>query len=79
MQLISELEPETRGFYGGAVVAASFAGDLDSCISIRSIQLENGLATVQAGAGIVADSDPEREYAEIEHKSRSVRRALASS
>jgi anthranilate synthase component 1 len=79
MQILSEIEPQSRGFYGGAVVIASFSGDLDSCIAIRSIQLEEGQAIVRAGAGIVADSRPESEYAEIQHKSRMARRALALS
>ena len=77
MQRLSELEPLRRGFYGGAVIAASFTGDLDSCISIRGIEIEGGVATIQAGAGIVADSSPEREYAEIQHKTSGTRRALA--
>jgi anthranilate synthase component 1 len=76
MQLLSELEPHPRGFYGGAVVAASFTGDLDSCISIRSIQVEGGQAIVQAGAGIVADSQPAKEHEEVSHKSRISRTAL---
>jgi anthranilate synthase component 1 len=77
MQILSELEPAPRGFYGGAVVIASFAGDLDSCIAIRSIQIEDNQAIVRAGAGIVADSRPESEYAEIQHKTRMARKALA--
>jgi anthranilate synthase component 1 len=78
MQLLSELEPHPRGFYGGAVVAASFTGDLDSCISIRSIQVEGGHAVVQAGAGIVADSQAIKEHEEVSHKSRISRTALGS-
>ena len=77
MEILSSLEPEPRGFYGGAVVSASLNGDLDSCIAIRSVRIEDGVAIVQAGAGIVADSQAEREYAEIRHKTRAVRRALA--
>jgi anthranilate synthase component 1 len=77
MQILSELEPAPRGFYGGAVVIASFSGDLDSCIAIRSIQIESGEAIVRAGAGIVADSRPESEYAEVQHKTRMARKALA--
>lgn len=77
MQLLSGLEPEARGFYGGAVVMASFTGQLDSCIAIRSIQVENGVATIQAGAGVVADSLPEKEYREVLHKSSMMRKALA--
>jgi anthranilate synthase component 1 len=77
MSLLSELEPESRGFYGGAFIAASVTGDLDSCIAIRCMSIENGVVTIQAGAGIVADSSPEKEYQEIEHKSRLARKALA--
>ena len=77
MELISELEPSPRGFYGGAFIAASVTGDLDSCISIRSIVVENNEASIQAGAGIVSDSSPEKEYEEVCHKSRLARRALA--
>ena len=78
MELLSDLELKPRGFYGGAFVAASVTGDLDSCIGIRSMAIENGIVTIQAGAGIVADSSPEKEYEEIEHKSRLARRALAT-
>ena len=77
MQLLSELELEPRGFYGGAFFVSGFDGNLDSCISIRSISIANGKATIQAGAGIVADSVPENEYAEVLHKSRLTRLALA--
>jgi anthranilate synthase component 1 len=77
MELLSGLEPYPRGFYGGALIAADFAGNLDSCIAIRSLQLEAGRAIFQAGAGIVADSRPEAEYAEVEHKTKMVRTALA--
>ncbi len=77
MELISQLEPAPRGFYGGAFIAASVTGDLDSCISIRSMVVENGTVSIQAGAGIVTDSNPEKEYEEVCHKSRLARRALA--
>ncbi len=77
MELISDLEGKARGFYGGAFIAASLTGELDSCITIRGISIENETATIQVGAGIVADSVPEKEYAEIEHKSRMTRQALA--
>lgn len=77
MQLLEALEPEPRGFYGGAFMAASLTGDLDSCISIRSISLQNKIATIQVGAGIVADSVPENEYDEVLHKSKLTRLALA--
>jgi anthranilate synthase component 1 len=78
LQLLSELEGKRRGFYGGAVVIAKFNGDFDSCISIRSIEISGGVAKVQAGAGIVADSMPESEYEEVQHKTRATRRALAT-
>jgi anthranilate synthase component 1 len=76
MQLVSQLEPEPRGFYGGAVVVADARG-LDSCIAIRAIEVANGEAVLQAGAGIVADSRPEMEHAEVAHKTRMTRKALA--
>ncbi len=76
MQLVSQLEPEPRGFYGGAVVVAGPEG-LDSCIAIRSIEVGHGEAVIQAGAGIVADSRPEMEHAEVAHKTRMTRKALA--
>jgi len=78
MQLLSEIENEPRGFYGGAVALASLTGDLDSCIAIRSMEIENGHSTIQAGAGIVSDSNPEKEYQEILHKTKTLRRILFS-
>lgn len=77
MDLIHEIEKKPREFYGGSFVAASLTGDLDSCISIRSISLKKGIATIQAGAGIVADSVTEKEYEEIKHKTKLTRKALA--
>ena len=77
MEIIAELEPERRGPYAGAVGYFSFTGNLDSCITIRTAWLEKGRAWVQAGAGIVADSDPEREYEETRNKARGVLAALA--
>ena len=68
MEIIDELEPESRGVYGGAVGYLSFSGDLDTCIAIRTLVLEGGRASVTAGAGIVADSDPEREQQETRDK-----------
>jgi anthranilate synthase component I len=68
MEIIEELEPVRRGLYGGAVLYADFSGDLNSCISIRTMVVDGKKAHVQAGAGIVADSDPEREYAECVSK-----------
>jgi len=64
MEIIAELEPTKRGIYGGAVGYLDFSGNLDSCIAIRTIVIKDGVAHFQAGAGIVADSVPEREYQE---------------
>ena len=60
MQIIDELEPTRRGPYGGAIGYFSYSGDMDTCITIRTIMIHNGTAYVQAGAGIVADSTPRR-------------------
>jgi anthranilate synthase component 1 len=68
MEIIEELEPVRRGVYGGAVMYADYAGNLDSCIAIRTMVLHGNRAYVQAGAGIVADSDPESEYQECMNK-----------
>ena len=76
MQLISELEGHRRGPYAGAVGYALPGGDLDTCIAIRTIVLANGVATLQAGAGIVADSDPAAEYAECRRKLAALEAAL---
>jgi anthranilate synthase component 1 len=76
MQIIEELEPTRRGVYGGAVLYADFAGNLDSCIVIRTLLMKGKKAYLQAGAGIVADSDPQREFEESENKARAVLRAV---
>jgi anthranilate synthase component 1 len=76
MQIIEELEPTRRGVYGGSVLYADFAGNLDSCIAIRTLLMKGKKAYLQAGAGIVADSDPPREFEETENKSRAVLRAV---
>ncbi len=76
MQIIEELEPTRRGVYGGAVLYADFAGNLDSCIAIRTMVMKGKKAYLQAGAGIVADSDPQREFEETENKARAVLRAV---
>ena len=76
MQIIEELEPVRRGIYGGAVLYADFAGNLDSCIAIRTLLARGGRAYVQAGAGIVADSNPAREYAECRNKAAALLRAV---
>ena len=77
MEIIAELERARRGPYAGAVGYFSFGGNLDSCITIRTIILDLGKAYVQAGAGIVADSDPGREYEETRNKARGMFKALA--
>ncbi len=76
MQIIEELEPTRRGVYGGSVLYADFAGNLDSCIAIRTMLMEGKEAYLQAGAGIVADSDPAREYQECMNKAQAVLRAV---
>ena len=76
MQIIEELEPVRRGVYGGAVMYADFAGNLDSCIAIRTMVVKGKRAYLQAGAGIVADSDPEREYQESVNKAQAGLRAV---
>jgi anthranilate synthase component 1 len=77
MKIISDLEREERGPYGGAVAYLSFDGNLDSCITIRTALLKDGKAYVQAGAGIVADSVPELEYQETVNKAKAMMKALA--
>jgi anthranilate synthase component 1 len=76
MEIIEELEPTRRGTYGGAVLYADFSGNLDSCIAIRSMLAVDGKGYVQSGAGIVADSVPELEYAESINKAQAVIRAI---
>jgi anthranilate synthase component I len=76
MQIIEELEPAPRNVYAGAILYVDYANNLDSCIAIRTIDLRNGVATVQAGAGIVADSVPEREFEECINKARAMFRAV---
>lgn len=76
MQIIEELESVRRGIYGGAVLYADFGGDLNSCIAIRTMVVDGKKAHVQAGAGIVADSDPEREYEECVSKAGALLRAV---
>ena len=76
MQIIEELEPTRRAIYGGSILYADFAGNLDSCIAIRTSLMKGKKAYLQAGAGIVADSDPQREFEETENKSRAILRAV---
>jgi anthranilate synthase component 1 len=77
MELIDRFEPTRRGPYAGAVAYVGFSGNLDSCITIRTIVLAGGKAYVQAGAGIVYDSDPAREWEETMSKSAALREAVA--
>ena len=76
MEIIDELEPLRRGPYAGAIGYLSYSGDLDACIYIRTILVRDGQAYVQAGAGIVADSDPESEFRETENKAGAMLRAI---
>lgn len=76
MEIIEELEPTRRGPYAGAVGYFSFSGNLDTCIAIRSILVKDGQAHIQTGAGIVADSDPQKEYEETINKAQALFRAI---
>ena len=76
MQLIDGFEPVRRGFYAGSIGRWSFGGDFDSCITLRSVHVQDGHAWWQASAGIVADSDPIAEYEEVFHKTRIAREVL---
>jgi len=76
MEIIAEMESTPRGPYGGAVGYVSFQGDMDMAIVIRTACIQNGRMTVRAGAGLVADSDPEREHQETLNKARAIQKAL---
>jgi len=76
MEIIEELEPLRRGVYGGSVLYADFAGNLDSCIAIRTMMIKGNRAYLQTGAGIVADSVPEREYEECLNKAKALMKAV---
>jgi anthranilate synthase component 1 len=78
MEIIEELEPTRRGLYGGTVGYFGFGGDLDMAIAIRTALIRHGRAYVQAGAGIVADSDPAAEDRETRSKAAAVRAAIAA-
>ena len=77
MEIIEELEPTRRGLYAGAAGYIGSNGDMDMCIAIRTIFLKDGVAYVQAGAGIVFDSVPEREYEETKNKAQACLKAIA--
>jgi len=76
MEILSELEATRRGPYSGCVGYFGWNGNLDTCITLRTVTMTGGRAYIQAGAGIVADSDPQREYEECHHKARALLRAL---
>ncbi|QDU97834.1 anthranilate synthase component I [Lignipirellula cremea] len=76
MQIIDELEPHRRGPYAGAVGYFDYSGNMDTCIALRTLVIQNGKAYVQAGAGIVADSDPTLEYQETLNKARGLLKAI---
>ena len=78
MQLIREVEQRRRGSYGGAVGYITGNGDMDTCIVIRSAYVENGIASVQAGAGVVYDSIPQSETDETRTKAQAVINAIRS-
>ena len=77
MEIIDELEPEKRGVYGGGVGYFSSGGDMDMCIALRTAVLKDEKLYIQAGGGVVFDSDPEVEYMETVHKSNAIRKAAA--
>jgi anthranilate synthase component 1 len=76
MEIIDELEPHRRGPYAGAVGYIDYAGNMDTCIALRTLVVQGNQAYVQAGAGIVADSDPESEYQETLNKARGLLLAI---
>lgn len=76
MEIISQLEPDARGIYAGAMLYADYSDNLDSCIAIRTVVMREGKASLQAGAGIVADSVPEFEYEETINKAKALFRAI---
>ena len=76
MEIIDELEPHRRGLYGGSVGYLGFSGNMDMCITIRTMVVRDGAVYVQTGAGIVYDSDPDREYQETTDKAKGMIRAI---
>jgi anthranilate synthase component 1 len=75
MEIIDELEPEKRGVYGGGVGYFSANGDMDMCIALRTAVVKDGTLYIQAGGGVVFDSDPEAEYQESVNKSKALTQA----
>jgi anthranilate synthase component 1 len=78
MEIIDELEQVRRGVYAGAVGYFSFTGNTDTAIALRTLVVKNGRVYIQAGGGVVADSDPAAEYEESVNKARAMVRALAA-
>ena len=76
MEIIAEQEVDKRGPYSGAVGYVDFSGDMDTCIALRTLVYKDGIASLQAGGGIVADSTPEGEFAESYHKMGALIRAI---
>jgi anthranilate synthase component 1 len=76
MQIIEELEPTKRGPYAGAVGYFGFSGNMDTCITIRTLVIKNSIAYIQAGGGVVADSNPSTEYQETVNKAKAMMRAV---
>ena len=77
MQIIDELEPTKRGVYAGAVGYFDFSGNMDTCIAIRTMVVTDNKVYIQAGAGIVADSDPQKEFEETQNKAGALVQALS--
>jgi anthranilate synthase component 1 len=77
MEIIDQLESTKRGVYGGAVGYLSWNGNMDTAIAIRTAVIKDGILNIQAGAGVVADSDPEMEWQETLNKGRAMFRAVA--
>ena len=75
MEIIDDMEPDRRGIYAGAIGYISVAGELDTCIALRTAVIKDQQMHVQAGAGIVYDSDPEAEYEETQNKAQALIRA----
>jgi anthranilate synthase component 1 len=76
MEIIEDIEPVKRGFYGGAVGYFSFSGNMDMCIAIRTMLIKDGMITIQAGGGVVADSVPEKEFQETVNKAGALMKAV---
>jgi anthranilate synthase component 1 len=77
MQIIDDLEPEKRGVYGGGIGYFSAGGDMDMCIALRTAIVQDRMLYIQAGGGVVHDSDPEAEFQETVNKARAIRKAAA--